>query len=173
MVGSLSGADVAFNILTQSQFDSNKKGAVEYTYHSGYDELTFANDIALLNFASAVTSPQVSLSTISDPANFPATLYVAGWGLTEREYLNGDASLSQTLKYAAVPSMTNAECRDRYYGSGLPDTSICAGGVLSDACQGDSGGPLSVQGATDTQVGVVRYDDLSLPREAKGWKAAC
>lgn len=76
--------------------------------------------------------------------------------------------VSEVLKYAQVPYMSQPECQQVYSSIGLigpPTTHFCAGGIKADACMGDSGGPLSIEAAayptpgydTNIQVGVVSH----------------
>lgn len=89
-------------------------------------------------------------------------------GLTETQYLNGASDVSEVLKYAAVPFISNTDCGQIYNSWGIrgpPSSHICAGGIKSDACQGDSGGPLSIEAAayptpgysTNIQVGITSH----------------
>lgn len=76
--------------------------------------------------------------------------------------------MSDVLKYAAVPFISNEECGRKYNNWGIvapPSSHICAGGIKADACMGDSGGPLSIEAAayptpgysTNIQVGITSH----------------
>lgn len=67
--------------------------------HEKYNDNTLQNDIGLVAFNSSVDAPTVALSDITDTANMPNPLYVAGFGLTESEYLSGSISVSSALMY--------------------------------------------------------------------------
>ncbi|NXX84355.1 CTR2 protein, partial [Urocolius indicus] len=119
--------------------------------------LTIRNDITLLKLASparlsARVSP-VCLPQASDDFPGGLTCVTTGWGLT-------DPKASQTpavLQQAALPLLTNAQCR-QYWGWRISGGMVCAGGDGASSCSGDSGGPLVCQkdGAW-TLVGIVSW----------------
>lgn len=107
--------------------------------------MTFANDIAVIRLASAVTFSSrvqaISLpgaQTVS-PGDKAVT---AGWGaLTE------GGSVSDTLQHVAVCVQTSSACTTLNSDA----NEICAGistAPVRDSCQGDSGGPLYLNGTS-------------------------
>ena len=82
------------------------------------------------------------------------SLYVAGWGKTER------GTSSNRLKEARVPLVSYSQCnsQESYRGFAKQDSMICAGyqqgGI--DACQGDSGGPIVSLHNSDSGVPTPR-----------------
>lgn len=157
----------AYGIVNSAEFSSKQIDSYSYIYREDFNEFTSENDIGLIAFPTAINAESVALGTIAAD-QLPSPLYVAGWGKTEGEYLNTDNDVSEELKYAAVPYVSQSDCANTYISwgiGGLPPSHICAGGIRADACQGDSGGPLSIEGArwptagytTNIQVGVTSF----------------
>ncbi|XP_067458848.1 chymotrypsinogen 2-like isoform X2 [Thunnus thynnus] len=114
------------------------------------------NDIQLIKLASpAQINRRVSPVCLAETTdNVPAgiTCMTTGWGQTSS---NGD--LANRLQQAALPLLTNSECR-RFFGSSITSKMICAGANGTSSCSGDSGGPLVCQKAGAwTLVGVVSF----------------
>ena len=88
---------------------------------------------------------------------------VAGWGTYTETPKNGNPEdyLPDYLQHAAVPVMSNAQCKATTHNkSHIRGHMLCAGykdrGI--DACQGDSGGPLACYISDRwTLVGVVSW----------------
>lgn len=139
MDGQIDSISVAFQITQRSDFPQKSVEAIAYVKHQDYSVTAFSNDIGLVNFRNAINAPTVALSNIVQETNMPNPLYVAGWGLTEREYLEGVRATSDRLIYASVPPVTRADCDAAYTSWGISPpsrTHICAGGLKSDACAG-------------------------------------
>jgi trypsin len=134
-----------------SPADSEQRRSVTtVTRHASYNSNTYANDVAVMRLASALT-----LNTYVRAANLPASgagvsgnLVVAGWGTT-----SSGGNLSPALLKVTVPFVAQATCNSNY-GGGILAGMLCAGTGGRDSCQGDSGGPLH-QGTT--LVGVVSW----------------
>ena len=172
LAGNLQDISAAYGIINQAQFQANRVSAYEYAYHESYDSRTFENDIGLIAYQNEIPADSVLLSTLTED-QIPSPLYVAGWGKTEVEYINGNRDVSEPLVYADIPFVNRQQCTQMYTSWGLlpPSPShICAGGgdpvnPDSDACQGDSGGPLAIEGARwptggynqNIQVGITSY----------------
>ena len=95
---------------------------------------------------------------------------VTGWGLTKE-----DGDISNALKEASVPIVSDAQCADWYGGAPLGITAsqhICAGFANggTDTCQGDSGGPLMVRNASNQFIlaGVTSWGEGCARRERPG-----
>jgi len=165
----ISSLAAAYGITRQSEFDSRRLQAYMYSYPDNYSDAGFSNDIGLIAFENEIPdTPVVGLPTTPSTGLNGTPLYVAGFGLTETEYQNGSGSVSDVLKYAQVPYISQPECVRKYSETGLagpPGTHFCAGGVLADACAGDSGGPLAIEAAafptpgytSNIQVGIVSH----------------
>lgn len=118
--------------------------------HSGWNEQTVANDIALVKingrfrFDGAKVAP-VCLPSLSDSTAFNGkTCVTTGWGKTTHNGIGSDRLLKVDL-----PVVSNSVCQSRYrnvMGAQITDTKICAGYLNRNGlgvCQGDSGGPLT------------------------------
>ncbi|XP_066287584.1 trypsin-like [Branchiostoma lanceolatum] len=117
--------------------------------HPGYDDDTFANDIALLKLETAVSQQPICLPdpTTKNPAG--TVVAVSGWGTVSE---NGPTS--SVLLQANMPVEDDNYCVAVYnyladllkYPKVDPKIQMCTGyrqgGV--DTCQGDSGGPVVV-----------------------------
>ena len=112
--------------------------------HPDYNTRTSENDIALLKLEGEFHCHKRELF----PACLPRkTSYagwhkglVTGWGTTTE-----GGQVSDIVRKARVPIMSDAVCSQAYRGQLYPDVMLCAGKDGIDACQGDSGGPLVVQ----------------------------
>lgn len=135
--------------------------------HSGFNETTIDNDIALLTLSTPFTSTKtLPLATNTDTALYAggtqATVY--GWGVTDSE--PGSQNLAETLQRLQLPLNSDGTCKDELdgaIGDGAYITGhmVCGGvgGTGDDTtgkttCSGDSGGPLVVSGKI---VGVVSW----------------
>lgn len=130
--------------------------------HPAYDHVSEEayHDIALLELATELDAPPVSLFTEDPEVLGTASATVVGWGATEfttpRRAVYPDA-----LHHAMVPLVPRAICNgpdsyDGYVGEGQLCAGFVEGGV--DSCIGDSGGPLFIDdGEGVQQVGVVSY----------------
>lgn len=127
--------------------------------HPQYNQLTLANDIAVLPFATPVTiNPRVqivALATNNADLFENSEAWVSGFG----RYLNEEQRSSDVLRYTDQLIVTNLSCRLRFPTLVL-ETNICSTGgpQLNAVCHGDSGGPLVViRNGNPLQVGVVSF----------------
>jgi len=123
--------------------------------HSGYNDNTLVNDIALMKLSSPFTLNNYVKAVTIPASSFAASgnAVVSGWGTTSE----GGAS-SDLLRKVTVPIITDAQCRNYYGSSDIVDSMICAGTSGKDSCQGDSGGPLAVSSGGQTVLaGIVSW----------------
>uniref|UniRef100_A0A8C5WE19 Peptidase S1 domain-containing protein n=1 Tax=Leptobrachium leishanense TaxID=445787 RepID=A0A8C5WE19_9ANUR len=129
--------------------------------HPSYSSITINNDITLIKLSSAVTqnnrvSP-VCLAATSDAFNGGERCVTTGWG-----YVDASSRLTPLkLQQVALPLLTTSECQ-RYWGSNILSTMICAGAAGASSCMGDSGGPLVCQrNGAWTMAGIVSWGSSS------------
>jgi len=126
-----------------------------YVYRSPQYPSTGTYDWALIELASAPSTPYLALANQGDTSLNSGYFTVMGWGATSE-----GGPQSNTLKKATVPFVSDATCAQAYREL-APATEICAGypqgGV--DTCQGDSGGPMVKRATTGEwrEVGIVSY----------------
>lgn len=133
--------------------------------HSGYDEDTFHNDIALLFVKKPFPFHKPNIQPLSLATDVPkpgTACQVSGWGRTETQ------SVSDVLLYTTVRLYDFDKCKA--HDSGLTAGMICTIGPYGeDAGKGDSGGPLTCSGIL---VGLVsfgyRVDPSNLKEERIG-----
>lgn len=134
----------------------------EWTYqrfpHEEYDDLTVANDIALLKLprpANGQNIATVELATEQLGSLEGETTRASGFGLT-----SNDGQVSDVLLKVNLNVISNQECNS-FYGS-IQETQICTvylSQVGESTCEGDSGGPLSYADASGTThlVGITSF----------------
>lgn len=146
--------------------------------HEGYDDLTKANDIALLQLApvsaearsaargrngSILIAPiALNRNTARQTGQVKGT--VSGFGLTREK-----SSVSARLMMVDVPVIDSATCNNAaVYNGAIKPGMMCAGklaadseGDIVDSCQGDSGGPLVAGVGTSNPrlIGVVSWGE--------------
>ncbi len=167
-----SSFEVGAGITVLGSPNVTRSEVTQIVVHSGYDDVTLNNDIALLRLAAPLTLDGTTKKaiTVPDPAelgtSWPAAntaALVSGWGNTST---TGDNYPTQ-LQAAILRVLTNPA--DTFCGF-YPDpddvdylntTMLCAGYLTPptrDACQGDSGGPLAVKNnGTYLLAGIVSY----------------
>ncbi|KAE8607869.1 hypothetical protein XENTR_v10011313 [Xenopus tropicalis] len=112
--------------------------------HPNYNSFTIANDITLLKLSSPasfsnIVAP-VCVASSSDAFNGGERCVTTGWG-----YVDAASRLTPNkLQQVALPLLSNTECQ-RYWGSKILNTMVCAGASGASSCMGDSGGPLVCQ----------------------------
>ena len=130
--------------------DKGSKLAISgVSVHPGYDTVTSANDIAIIQLSApadiAGAARVISLPLAQDPASWPQSgtaAGISGWGAVKNDGPPSDALRGATVQVLGSPTDTCGQ-----YGSTFSAAnSICAGvpGGGIDTCQGDSGGPLVV-----------------------------
>lgn len=151
---------------------SSRVPAQTIAVHRDYDDVTQANDIAVVTLTRPIAGVGVvsipSLAEWNDLTQGGDGVRSAGWGAL----YSGAESGPSNFRVANLTVIPDAVCGRSsssytvgsvtYYGIGSafdPEVMICAGGATAsglpiDTCQGDSGGPL-VSGST--LVGVVSW----------------
>lgn len=125
-------------------------GVRQVIKHEGFDDITYDNDIALLELSNEVlfspfVQPIEPILPVEEPSLAPERQLatVTGWGTTK---FGGYGSSS--LRQVSVPVIHPGSCRSAAYsyGDAITDNMLCAGYGFGekDSCQGDSGGPLVV-----------------------------
>ncbi len=123
--------------------------------HDEYDDVTGANDVAMLTLEDPVDLPPVRVVEATETALWaPGTPARAlGWGE------NAGGFLSEVLRVADITVSDDADCSN-------PDRRVCAAGVEENPCDGDSGSPLLVpDGALFAVAGVFSGTECSSPAE--------
>ena len=128
--------------------------------HPNYDSSVIANDISVLELATAVdlhAYPNIKPACLpAAGALFPGDSIVSGWGT-----VGSGSYLNSWLHEVNVTIFADGDCGSM--NSYMTDDMMCAGVKAGgkDACQGDSGGPLiaadPAQGNRMTLVGVVSW----------------
>ncbi|GFU43656.1 suppressor of tumorigenicity 14 protein [Nephila pilipes] len=126
------------------------------TPHPYYDQLE--NDLAILEtYEPIVFSDKIQPICIANKRIGRLTskpVLAMGWGQTSRT----DASNPDILHYVKQKVTSNLRCSILYLGRKVPDSTLCASGLLSGVCNGDSGGPLVYKrGNQNIQVGIASY----------------
>ena len=128
--------------------DAAFRSVAKVHVHPGYSsDGGSPNDIAVLALDYALTRSAQAIARIATPrldrlfAQPGNCARTTGFGS-----MRVQGSTSRTLRAAAVPVLSVAECRGAY-GQLVTKTQVCAGYPWGgrDSCQGDSGGPLIVR----------------------------
>ncbi|XP_037774309.1 serine-rich adhesin for platelets-like isoform X2 [Penaeus monodon] len=133
--------------------------ASRFIDHPGYNSITNANDIALvelpqpLNYATDSNIQPICLG-LEEDIPFGGKAVASGWGR-----LAFGGSTPDVLQEVELDIITINECQQK--ASLPPDTNsvLCALTLFKDTCQGDSGGPLVAKlcDGTWAQIGIVSY----------------
>lgn len=162
--GSITVYPGIWNAGSSSELSATAVSVIQVVAHESYNDITFDNDVALLQLSTTITNTPIQLIREAD---FLATLNAvdldgvgalvttAGWGTTSE-----GGSASALLQSVEVPLIAPAACAASPYFEAVATPAFCAGFVDGgkDACQGDSGGPLYANNDNgQVQVGVVSY----------------
>ncbi|WP_300524811.1 serine protease [Alcanivorax sp.] len=160
--------------------------AASVIVHPGYNQLTNANDIALIQLDEPVTiGSNVQPGVLATPgtdekteelSNYNDILSALGWGVvTYDDPERQQPVYSLDLQEVALDYVPNAFCQNSYNLNGnsesILDSMLCANEPSpdgnpdgdpfgEDSCQGDSGGPLFVTNTAlndSPQVGVTSF----------------
>jgi len=126
--------------------------------HPSYDSATYANDIALLQLSTAVTSSTAKWIPWQTDTTEPAagtTGTVSGWGtVTLDESIYRNDLQGATVKVLESPGDDLCGAWDNYSAT----EKLCVGGERNvGACTGDSGGPLAINLGYTHLVGIASY----------------
>lgn len=144
----VSKMSVRVGLNNPSNLSDGKTYAVsEVIVHSGFDDQTLLNDIALLKLTDSIDYPNarpiklISSNDVSEGATSPGVMsWVTGWGLT---HVSPNV-IPTALQKVQLPIVSIAQA-STVWGT-IPATDLMAGYLNGnrDACNGDSGGPLVV-----------------------------
>lgn len=135
-----------------------------------YNAAQSLGDVALIELpANAPVSPAIDIASVADEPTLPASVWIAGWGLTSA---NDRGSTPNTAQEAHTTLWTQQYCGTVWSAFFDANSELCAGGpdptppyVAPSACSGDSGGPLVVSNAsgpwTDKLLGSTDYGSTS------------
>ncbi|KAI2488706.1 trypsin-like serine protease [Fragilaria crotonensis] len=159
--GPVSGVEVWVN--RTASYDSTQYGierlAATFVVHPDYDDLTEANDIAIIKLNKPVFG--VPFVKINRNASIPVvtqSLTAIGLGYTS----NDAYGLADYLMEVSMKPVSFQICKNvTSYGKAtiVDALMLCAGGS-KDTCGGDSGGPLFLRGTiarSDVQVGITSF----------------
>lgn len=112
--------------------------------HPDFDKYSLNNDVALIDLQETVYfTDYIGLISMSDEfVDGGVRVTASGWGRTS----DSSSSLSDTLNYVNLNTITNAEC-EQIFNNIFDGQLCCRGDPNHSICTGDSGGPL------------VQYDD--------------
>jgi trypsin len=129
--------------------------------HPEYNDVTQANDIALVYLANDVAeSDNVQYVNIAQSTpEVGAGMTLAGWGITS----SSDTSPPSSQSYISLSIANNGYCSE--YNVWNPTYQICLSGNNQEPCKGDSGSSLVYKpNSSDTRwttVGITSYGDGS------------
>ncbi|XP_029942315.1 chymotrypsin B-like [Salarias fasciatus] len=146
--------------------------------HPNFNAETKENDIALIKlYKPAILGPTVSpICLPKSTDSFFGICVTTGWGYTTA-FPNGYRS--DTLQQAILPLLPDTDC-ERFWGSAITNSMICAGASGVSFCNYDEGGPLVCEkNKVWTLVGIASWGESqcyqSLPgiytrmTELRGW----
>ncbi|KAF4530768.1 hypothetical protein B566_EDAN018670, partial [Ephemera danica] len=157
---------MAFGIIDLDETSRYELNSTKYIKHKDYDPDVLRNDIAVIVLPKALTlaiKNKYGIAKIRLPSRKQAKMETfagkyataSGWGK-----IDGSSGLSQTLNYANVLMITNAECAEVYSTAYVYSSTLCTfGNGTKNICQGDSGGPLQYQESDKkwTQIGITSF----------------
>jgi secreted trypsin-like serine protease len=145
------------------QTNAQISNIASYTMHGSYNDpvASYANDIAILNFATTITiggNIQAAVLPADNSNQYVGlTCVISGWGRT---------SISQTLpdilQKAPIDVISTADCATRMTdvsGTIVWDNHICLYDSAQSigSCNGDSGGPLNCPDGSTVVAGVTSW----------------
>ncbi|KAK8761317.1 hypothetical protein V5799_027416 [Amblyomma americanum] len=142
---------------------SQRVGVRRALLHSGYNDQTLANDIALLELSREVEFTEHVQPACLPTERFPslpgATGIVAGWGYTSDSVSGRRPHQNPYLLFVTQTIMSRNFCVTKMQGYYYnPSTTFCAYRHGYDACQGDSGGSLMIlHDDRWYSVGIISY----------------
>ncbi|KAJ1677793.1 hypothetical protein EV182_005428, partial [Spiromyces aspiralis] len=129
--------------------------------HPGFNPVTFADDIAVLQLKATIQQTLYTRSVVisSDTIKDGQTLTAIGWGATS----NGSGAQSDALMYTNMVTAPSDKCKNASTEfNGQNGSLICTSAAASHStgiCRGDSGGPLvAAKNGSYKLVGLVSFD---------------
>jgi secreted trypsin-like serine protease len=132
-----------------------------YKMHESYNNgaASYANDIAILNFATVINTVAGRIAYATIPANnnnnyAGSSCIISGWGRT-----SSANTLPDTLQKATITILTTQQCQQQG-GSGIWANHICTRDTNNQAgaCNGDSGGPINCpSGSSHVVTGIASF----------------
>uniref|UniRef100_A0A8C5WE88 Peptidase S1 domain-containing protein n=1 Tax=Leptobrachium leishanense TaxID=445787 RepID=A0A8C5WE88_9ANUR len=118
-----------------------------------HGNLSLGNDIALIKLpVKTQLTDQIQLACLPNAGQRLAVAYecfITGWG-RRTPGVSEPVSVSDKLQQAQLTFETQNACsREKWWGSYIKDTMICAGNETKSSCLGDSGGPLNCRRPPD------------------------
>ncbi|KAF8763776.1 Serine protease 3 like protein [Argiope bruennichi] len=113
----------------------------------------------ILTAAHCVVFPLKFPDSQKNPPNWVGFKNCESYGGGQAQKENR-SSTPEILKYVQQRVVSNLKCRILYLGRRVPESSLCASGLLSGVCYGDSGGPLVYEmgrKGQKVQVGIASY----------------
>nr|WP_321382537.1 serine protease [uncultured Vibrio sp.] len=152
--------DIVLGLYNQKNESQSQRISVQNIYtHTGYDNQTLNNDIALIELEHSVDGATIELATptVLDSLRTGNKVHAAGWGNTSTT----DTVYPTVLQQVDLEYVDRATCQNLQGDySNVSDDGICAGYSSGgkDTCQGDSGGPLIVDdNGINKLLGVVSW----------------
>lgn len=131
-----------------------RRNVVRITIHPGWNPVTFDNDVAVWQLATAASGiPFATLATEDGPVG--ANLLATGWG-----ELSYGGVRPVNLQRVLLPLVDRGNCNDANSYDGLITANmLCAGQDAGgiDTCQGDSGGPLTRGSGNSVLTGITSW----------------
>ncbi|CDK13421.1 Peptidase S1 domain-containing protein [Caenorhabditis elegans] len=161
----------SFVYVREPKNNRERSFSVKEAYiHSGYNNQTADNDIALLRISSDLSKLGIKpVCLVHDDSKLLKQYkngVVIGYGLTLGEDSSGEPKLinSQTLQSTSVPIISDDDCVKTWRFLSLLSVKItgyqiCAGAYLHGTAPGDSGGPLLIHKSNGeyVQIGITSY----------------
>uniref|UniRef100_A0A1A9UQB5 Lectizyme n=1 Tax=Glossina austeni TaxID=7395 RepID=A0A1A9UQB5_GLOAU len=155
---------IMFGTVLIDDFSAVNMIATEFHEHPNYDPDTLHNDVSLirlpkiLNYSSNIKPIPLVTSAYAGSSFIGHVGVVAGFGLTDDEYLD----YSKVLLWAQVEIIDNSQCMRVYGDNVVIDSVMCArgrGNSNQGICTGDSGGPLLARGNNNQiiQIGINSF----------------
>lgn len=131
--------------------------------HPNYNNMTYANDLALLRLPLNITYNQPTISTIRLPqlAQVNVTFVNSTGTISGFGRVTDQGAVSQRLRYARTRVIAQSTCASFYNNAVVTANVICTLGQDFNAqgpCANDNGGPLYITEASgNTLIGIQSF----------------